>query len=218
MRQSHFESSKTGMRPAVPAIRLEPALDLPRNGSNGPEFHSSLRRYQRYEELERGRQGCGRWGLRGQQASRHLEWGLGEPAIPLEAQFSEIASYIALVIEAGAVLVVAFGASQALAAVITVVIRRSAGEMEGRQIWIRFATWILLALEFALAADLVRTAVAPTWDDIAKLAVIATIRTMRNYFLAKDIAAIPSRNPLQIRPLTLPDREVSGPIHWTAAP
>jgi hypothetical protein len=55
-------------------------------------------------------------------------------------------------------------------------------------------------------------------DDIAKLAVIATIRTMRNYFLAKDIAAIPSRNPLQIRPLTLPDREVSGPIHWTAAP
>ncbi len=60
--------------------------------------------------------------------------------------------------------------------------------MEGRQIWIRFATWILLALEFALAADLVRTAVAPTWDDIAKLAVIATIRTMLNYFLAKDIA------------------------------
>jgi uncharacterized membrane protein len=35
----------------------------------------------------------------------------------------------------------------------------------------------------------VRTAVAPTWDDIAKLAVIATIRTMLNYFLAKDIAS-----------------------------
>jgi hypothetical protein len=64
--------------------------------------------------------------------------------------------------------------------------------MKGRQIWIRFATWILLALEFALAADLVRTAVAPTWDDIAKLAVIATIRTMLNYFLAKDIAEFDS--------------------------
>ena len=34
-----------------------------------------------------------------------------------------------------------------------------------------------------------RTAVAPTWEDISKLAVIATIRTMLNYFLAKDIAA-----------------------------
>jgi uncharacterized protein DUF1622 len=60
--------------------------------------------------------------------------------------------------------------------------------MRGRAIWLQFATWILLALEFALAADLVRTAVAPTWDDISKLAVIATIRTMLNYFLAKDIA------------------------------
>jgi uncharacterized membrane protein len=47
----------------------------------------------------------------------------------------------------------------------------------------------LLALEFALAADILRTAVAPTWDDISKLAVIATIRTMLNYFLAKEIRA-----------------------------
>jgi uncharacterized membrane protein len=47
----------------------------------------------------------------------------------------------------------------------------------------------LLGLEFALAADILRTAVAPTWDDISKLAVIATIRTMLNYFLAKDIMA-----------------------------
>lgn len=61
--------------------------------------------------------------------------------------------------------------------------------MMGREIWLKFATWILLGLEFALAADLLRTAVAPTWEDIAKLAVIAAIRTMLNYFLAKDIAA-----------------------------
>ena len=67
--------------------------------------------------------------------------------------------------------------------------QRPGDGIEGRQIWLRFATWILLALEFALAADILRTAVAPTWDDISKLAVIATIRTMLNYFLAKDITA-----------------------------
>ena len=87
-------------------------------------------------------------------------------------------------------LVVAFGAFQALVSLVAAIIGRSADEMRGREIWIKFATWILLALEFALAADLVRTAVAPTWDDISKLAVIATIRTMLNYFLAKDIAAL----------------------------
>jgi len=84
---------------------------------------------------------------------------------------------------------VSFGAFQALIGVITAIINRNANEMTPREIWLKFATWILLGLEFALAADLLRTAVAPTWEDIAKLAVIATIRTMLNYFLAKDIAA-----------------------------
>jgi uncharacterized membrane protein len=109
--------------------------------------------------------------------------------ITLEQQFSDIATYIALVIEAGAVFVVSFGALQAIISVVGAIFSRAADELAGREIWLKFATWILLALEFALAADLVRTAVAPTWEDIAKLAVIATIRTMLNYFLAKDIAA-----------------------------
>lgn len=108
---------------------------------------------------------------------------------PLEAQFNLIATYIALFIECGAVAVVSLGAIQAMIGVLKVFLGREAGEMQGREIWLRFATWILLGLEFALAADLLRTAVAPTWDDISKLAVIATIRTMLNYFLAKDIAA-----------------------------
>ena len=82
-----------------------------------------------------------------------------------------------------------FGAIQAMAGVLRAIFTRTADEMTGREIWLKFATWILLALEFALAADLLRTAVAPTWEDIAKLAVIATIRTLLNYFLAKDIAA-----------------------------
>ena len=55
-----------------------------------------------------------------------------------------------------------------------------------------FATWILLALEFALAADIVQTVIAPTWDDVGKLAVIAIVRTMLNYFLAKDISSFDS--------------------------
>jgi uncharacterized membrane protein len=113
----------------------------------------------------------------------------GDFAILIEDHFKEIAGFVALVIEAAAVLVVSFGALQALGAVIRLIFERAADEMAGRQIWLRFATWILLALEFALAADIVRTAVAPTWEDITKLAVIATIRTMLNYFLAKDIAS-----------------------------
>lgn len=107
----------------------------------------------------------------------------------LDDQFKQIAELVALFIQAGAVLVVTFGSAQALLLAAAAVFQGEADAQRGREIWLKFATWILLALEFALAADLVRTAVAPTWEDIGKLAVIATIRTMLNYFLAKDIAA-----------------------------
>lgn len=121
---------------------------------------------------------------------------------PLEQNFTAIASYVALAVECGAVFVVAFGALQAMLGLLKAILTGQATGLQGREIWLRFATWILLALEFALAADILRTAVAPTWNDIGKLAVIAIVRTMLNYFLAKDIvafeqaqAAAPVRNP-----------------------
>lgn len=46
---------------------------------------------------------------------------------------------------------------------------------------------LALALEFLLGADILQTAVAPTWDDIGKLAAIAVLRTGLNYFLAKEL-------------------------------
>jgi uncharacterized membrane protein len=44
-----------------------------------------------------------------------------------------------------------------------------------------------LALEFLLAADILRTAISPTWTDIGQLAAIAGIRTFLNYSLAHDL-------------------------------
>jgi hypothetical protein len=166
MRRSHFESSKTGMRPAHACDRAwSRPLDLPRNRSNGPEFHSSLRRYQRYEELERARQGGADGACVSSRLRVNLEWVGGSR--PFHSKRNSARSR---------------ATSRSSLRLAPFSVRRAAGEMEGRQIWIRFATGILLALEFALAADLVRTAVAPTWDDIAKLAVIATIRTMAQLF------------------------------------
>jgi uncharacterized membrane protein len=46
---------------------------------------------------------------------------------------------------------------------------------------------LALALEFLLAADIVRTPVAPSWDDIGKLAAIAAIRTALNFFLQREL-------------------------------
>jgi uncharacterized membrane protein len=51
----------------------------------------------------------------------------------------------------------------------------------------RFAVWLILGLEFELGADVVRTAISPSWSAIGQLGAIATIRTVLNYFLEKDI-------------------------------
>jgi len=48
---------------------------------------------------------------------------------------------------------------------------------------------LALALEFLLGADILRTAVEPTWEEIARLAAIATIRTGLNYFLQRELAS-----------------------------
>ena len=45
-----------------------------------------------------------------------------------------------------------------------------------------------LGLEFPLAADILRTAVAPSWKDIGQLAAIAVLRTGLNYGLEREIA------------------------------
>ena len=96
---------------------------------------------------------------------------------------------------------------------------RTADELMGREIWLKFATWILLGLEFALAADLLRTAVAPTWEDIAKLAVIAAIRTMLNYFWRRTSPpSTPPGNLAGFRPQTGSESRMNAPIHWTATP
>ncbi len=44
-----------------------------------------------------------------------------------------------------------------------------------------------MGLEFELVADILRTAVAPTWNEIGQLAVIAALRTALNYFLGEEI-------------------------------
>jgi uncharacterized membrane protein len=49
------------------------------------------------------------------------------------------------------------------------------------------ARFLALALEFQLGADILSTAIAPSWDQIGKLGAIAVIRTALNYFLMREM-------------------------------
>ena len=55
------------------------------------------------------------------------------------------------------------------------------------RIRLTLARYLALALEFQLGADILATAIAPSWDTIGKLGAIAVIRTVLNYFLSKEM-------------------------------
>ncbi|WP_312145931.1 DUF1622 domain-containing protein [Brevundimonas sp.] len=107
----------------------------------------------------------------------------------MEELLTGLANYVALGAEIASVVCIAVGMIEALIRVVVVLGERRLSYRDARRgVFTGFASWIVLALEFALAADIARTAIAPTWDDIGRLAAIAVIRTVLNYFLEKDLA------------------------------
>ncbi len=64
---------------------------------------------------------------------------------------------------------------------------RSPGIEKYNRARLTFSRYLVLALEFMLAADIVATAVKPGWNDLIMLAAIAVIRTFLNFFLQREM-------------------------------
>src|SRR5262245_48931688 len=58
---------------------------------------------------------------------------------------------------------------------------------ERREVWLRFARWLVAALTFQLAADIIETSVTDDWKSLGRIAAVAVIRTFLNYFLERDV-------------------------------
>jgi uncharacterized membrane protein len=103
----------------------------------------------------------------------------------VEEQVRIYVEWLRLLVEALGALVIAAG----VGIVIVALARHLLAERGGSFVPIRlaFARYLTLALELQLAADILSTSVAPTWERIGKLAAIAVIRTALNYFLGKEL-------------------------------
>jgi len=64
---------------------------------------------------------------------------------------------------------------------------------ERRDIWLRYARWLVAALTFQLAADIIETSITTSWEAVARLAAIAVIRTFLNFFLDRDLEDVRKR-------------------------
>ncbi len=95
--------------------------------------------------------------------------------------------FAARAVEFAAALVIGLAALQATVKALLLFYRRNATPAQKNEVRLTMARWLALALEFELAADILNTAVTPSWGDIEKLAAIAAIRTALNYFLEREI-------------------------------
>jgi len=100
----------------------------------------------------------------------------------MEEQLRHWAAYLALMVEALAVIFIAVGAIEAVW-----ILLNTPREGRRKTVWLRFGVWLLLSLEFELGADIIRTAISPTWTQIGQLGAIAVIRTFLNHFLEEDL-------------------------------
>lgn len=107
----------------------------------------------------------------------------------MEPLLQTIAEHSALTLEAVAILVIVLGSLEAAWRVTLPLLGRQLGHGLRREAWLGLARWLVLGLEFMLAADIVRTVIEPNWDDLGQLAVTALIRTFLNYFLERDLEA-----------------------------
>jgi uncharacterized membrane protein len=108
----------------------------------------------------------------------------------MEELFRAFSESVALALEALSVLMIAIGAVESLYRLMAPGVHLPPGLNRRRLAWLTLARWLLLGLEFMLAADIVRTAISPSWDDIGQLAAIAVIRTFLNYFLERDLESV----------------------------
>ncbi len=110
--------------------------------------------------------------------------------VQLEGLVRLIAQFVARLAELSAALIVAFAVLEALYFVLRVFWKRDAvPDHRKEDLRLALGRWLAIALEFLLAADIVLTAIAPTWQDIGQLGAVALIRTALNFFLQREFRA-----------------------------
>lgn len=96
-----------------------------------------------------------------------------------------LVQWLRLIIEVTGACAIAIGAGISLIRFFRALFTQK--EADFNPIRLILARYLALALEFQLGADILSTAVAPSWQEIGKLGAIAVIRTGLNFFLSREM-------------------------------
>jgi len=107
----------------------------------------------------------------------------------MEEAVKNLAVVVGIGIEAISILIIAVAVIKAMYALL-VRLAKDTSRMSNEGIRVQLGSSIAIALELLLGADILQTAVAPTWNDLGQLSAIAVLRTGLNYFLEKELKEI----------------------------
>ena len=97
-----------------------------------------------------------------------------------------------ILIDALALLVIVIGTIEAFVSALRSMFSPPTSQKR-RDVWLRFARWLIAGLTFQLAADIIETSITTSWQAVARLGGIALIRTFLNYFLERDLSEVRAR-------------------------
>ena len=116
-----------------------------------------------------------------------------------------------VVIDAIALVLVLVGTVEALIGTAKLIFGERSGHLR-RDVWLRYARWLIGGLTFQLAADIIETSISTSWDAIVRVAAIALIRTFLNYFLERDLAEVRERQAQPVTGLSLDEARNKKPV------
>jgi uncharacterized membrane protein len=98
--------------------------------------------------------------------------------------YQDIITYISLFFSIFGAIIIVYGGLRAIISILKVEVLKKSSNYN--TIRADFTSKIVIALEFFIAADLIRTVIQPTLDEVIILAVIVAIRTVVGYTLDKE--------------------------------
>ena len=95
-------------------------------------------------------------------------------------------------IDAVALVVILIGTVEVIVGIVRLSFGTRSHELM-RDTWLSYARWLVAALTFQLAADIIETSISSSWETIGRVGAIAVIRTFLNYFLDRDLEEVRAR-------------------------
>lgn len=112
--------------------------------------------------------------------------------LPLKAWLIRLTEPTVAVIDMLALILIVIATTIAFAKVMKM-LAKGGTNVQRRDIWLDYGRWLVAALTFQLAADIIESSIYTTWDAIGQLGAIAVVRTFLNYFLERDMEEIRER-------------------------